>query len=56
MIHGEKMEKNLQKKKSCIIEYFLPFFIMLAPYKIGIINYGTIGLLICAGLTLIREN
>lgn len=56
MIYGEKMEKNLQKKKSCIIEYFLPFFIMLAPYKIGIINYGTIGLLICAGLTLIREN
>ncbi len=56
MIHGEKMEKNLQKKKSCIIEYYLPFYIMLAPYKFGIIDLGTIGLIICAFLMLLREN
>lgn len=56
MIHGEKMEKNLQKKKSCIIEYYLPFYIMLAPYKFGIIDLGTIGLIICAFLILLREN
>lgn len=56
MIYGEKMEKNLQKKKSCIIEYYLPFYIMLAPYKFGIIDLGTIGLIICAFLMLLREN
>lgn len=56
MIHGEKMEKNLQKKKSCIIENYLPFYIMLAPYKFGIIDLGTIGLIICAFLMLLREN
>lgn len=49
------MKNDLQKKKS-IIEYYLPFYIMLAPYRFGMIYLGTVGLFICAILTLIREN
>lgn len=41
---------------SSYIEYYLPFYMLLVPYKFGIINLGTIGLLITAALTLLKNN
>lgn len=48
--------ENRRRKDSHIIEFYLPFYFVLSPYRIGPISVGTIGLLIVAFIELSNKN
>ena len=50
------VQATIKENRKHYIEYFLPFFHLLAPYKFGPISAGTIGLIIVAALILIENH
>lgn len=49
------MTSDLLRKESSKIEYYLPFFLLLSQYKVGVISLGAIGLIILAGIRLVKN-
>lgn len=46
---------NLRKKNDCLIEYYLPFLLLLSQYKFGPISLGEIGLMLLVLIKLSRD-
>lgn len=48
-------QASFRENRKHYIEYFLPFFALLAPYRFGPVSADTIGLIVVAGLMIIRN-
>lgn len=50
------MSDVLTNKRKTYIEIYLPFFLLLAQYKIGILSLGEIGILVLVAIRVFKDH